>query len=162
MTDEVINQGIKLRNKIKEINDVLYSITPYLHNDIEITVQKKVLNYNGEKLYYRLKYDSPLWMAIESSLKDMRPDYQKQFDEHGRFNLPSLLAAMETQDRKKEIDALAETIEGADLLRDFISNSWSCSHHTTEYCWFAAGDKGFAYGFYLGHSCLVVPTILYR
>ena len=83
-------------------------------------------------------------------------------DKHGRFNLPSLLAAMETQDRKKEIDTLAETIEGADLLRDFISNSWSCSHHTTEYCWFAAGDKGFAYGFYLGHSCLVVPTILYR
>ena len=83
-------------------------------------------------------------------------------DEHGRFNLPSLLAAMEIQDRKKEIDALAETIEGADLLRGFISNSWSCSHHTTEYCWFAAGDKGFAYGFYLGYSCLVVPTILYR
>ena len=24
------------------------------------------------------------------------------------------------------------------------------------------GSKGFAYGFYLGHSCLVVPTILYR
>ena len=53
MTDEIINQGIKLRDKIKEIDDVLYSITPYLHNDIEITVQKKVLNYNGEKLYYR-------------------------------------------------------------------------------------------------------------
>ena len=81
MTDEIINQGIKLRDKIKEINDVLYSITPYLHNDIEITIQKKVLNYNGEKLYYRLKYDSPLWIAIESSLKNMRPDCQKQFDE---------------------------------------------------------------------------------
>lgn len=82
MTDEIINQGIKLRDKIKEIDDILYSITPYLHNDIEITIQKKVLNYNNrEKLYYRLKYDSPLWMAIESSLKDMRSDYQKQFDE---------------------------------------------------------------------------------
>ena len=52
MTDEIINQGIKLRDKIKEIDDVLYSITPYLHNDIEITIQKKVLNYNnGEKGY---------------------------------------------------------------------------------------------------------------
>ena len=81
MTDEIINQGIKLRDKIKEIDDVLYSITPYLHNDIEITVQKKVFDYNGEKLYYRLKYDSPLWIAIESSLKDMRSDFQKQFDE---------------------------------------------------------------------------------
>ena len=81
MTDEIINQGIKLRDKIKEINDVLYSITPYLHNDIEITVQKKVHDYNGETLHYRLKYDSPLWIAIESSLKDMRSDFQKQFDE---------------------------------------------------------------------------------
>ena len=81
MTDEIINQGIKLRDKIKEINDVLYSITPYLHNDIEITVQKKVHDYNGENLHYRLKYDSPLWIAIESSLKDMRSDFQKQFDE---------------------------------------------------------------------------------
>ena len=81
MTDEIINQGIKLRDKIKEIDDVLYSITPYLHNDIEITVQKKVHDYNGENLHYRLKYDSPLWIAIESSLKDMRSDFQKQFDE---------------------------------------------------------------------------------
>lgn len=81
MTDEIINQGIKLRDKIKEIDDVLYSITPYLHNDIEITIQKKTFNYNGEKLYYRLKYDSPLWIAIESSLKDMKSDFQKQFDE---------------------------------------------------------------------------------
>ena len=81
MTDEIINQGIKLRDKIKEINGVLYSITPYLHNDIEITVQKKVHDYNGENLHYRLKYDSPLWIAIESSLKDMRSDFQKQFDE---------------------------------------------------------------------------------
>ena len=83
-------------------------------------------------------------------------------DEHGRFNLSSLLAAMEIQDQKKKIDSLTETIEGADLLRDFTSNSWSCSHHTTDYCWFAAGGKGFAYGFYLGYSCLVVPTILYK
>ena len=39
MTDEIINQGIKLKDSIKEIDDVLYSITPYQHNDIEITVQ---------------------------------------------------------------------------------------------------------------------------
>ena len=38
MTEEIINKGIKLKNRIKEIDDVLYSITPYLHNDIEITV----------------------------------------------------------------------------------------------------------------------------
>lgn len=82
MTDEILNQGIKLKDDIKEIDDILHSITPYLHNDIEITIQKKVRNCNnGEKLYYRLKYDSPLWIAIESSLKDMRSDFQRRFDE---------------------------------------------------------------------------------
>ena len=82
MTDEIFNQGRKLKDSIKEINDILHSITPYLHNDIEITVQKKIYNCNnGEKLHYRLRYDSPLWIAIESSLKDMRSDFQKQFDE---------------------------------------------------------------------------------
>ena len=82
MTDEILNQGIKLKDGVKEIDDILNSITPYLHNDIEITIQKKVHNCNnGEKLYYRLKYDSPLWIAIESSLKDMRSDFQRRFDE---------------------------------------------------------------------------------
>ena len=60
MTDEIINQGIRLRDKIKEIDDVLYSITPYLHNDIEITIQKKTFNYNGEKLYIDIRQDNPL------------------------------------------------------------------------------------------------------
>lgn len=83
MTDEMIDQGIRLRDRIKEINEVLHSITPYMNNDIEITVQKKVFDYNGEKLYYRLKYNSPLWKAIESSLRDMRSDLQKQFEELG-------------------------------------------------------------------------------
>ena len=82
MTEEIFNQGIKLRDSIKEINDILHSITPYLHSDIEITVQRKVRNCNdGGKLCYRLTYDSPLWIAIESSLKNMRSDFQKQFDE---------------------------------------------------------------------------------
>ena len=83
MTDEIIDQGIKLRDRIREIDEVLYSITPYMHNDVEITVQKKVFDFNGEKLYYRLKYNSPLWKAIESSLKDIRSDLQKQFEELG-------------------------------------------------------------------------------
>ena len=79
-----------------------------------------------------------------------------------QFSLPSLLAAMEIQHQKEEIDALAETIEGADLLRDFTSSVWSCSRSNTGYGWVADGSIGFAYGNYLYDAALAVPTILYR
>ena len=78
------------------------------------------------------------------------------------FWLPSLLAAMEIQHQKAEIDALAETIEGSDLLRDFTSNVWSCSRSLANGGWFASGSFGCAFGFSLSSSYLAVPTILYR
>ena len=78
------------------------------------------------------------------------------------FCLPSLLAAMELQHQKKEIDALAETIEGADLLRDFTSSVWSCSRFHADLCWCAGGSYGFAYSSSLYYSYLVVPLVLYR
>lgn len=82
------------------------------------------------------------------------------------FWLPSLLAAMETQHQKEEIDALAEAIEGADLLRDFTSSVWSCSRTSLNGVWFAS--RGYVYagqasaGGGLGCAGLAVPTILYR
>lgn len=79
-----------------------------------------------------------------------------------QFSLPSLLAAMEIQHQKAEIDALAETIEGADLLRDFTSYVWSCSRSSPYSGWIASGSIGYAYNNYLGAACLAVPTILYR
>lgn len=78
------------------------------------------------------------------------------------FCLPSLLAAMELQHQKAEIDALAETIEGADLLRDFTSGVWSCSGYYAGYDWCADGGYGFAYYGYLCFSNLAVPLVLYR
>ena len=84
-----------------------------------------------------------------------------------QFSLPSLLAALEIQHQKEEIDALAETIEGADLLRDFTSSVWSCSRTSLNGVWFESG--GYVYagssglnGGGLGTACLAVPTILYR
>lgn len=83
-------------------------------------------------------------------------------DKRGIFLLPSLLAAMEIQHQKKEIDALAETIEGADLLRDFTSYVLSCSRCGEASCWFVNGNDGYANSILLFNSRLVVPTILYR
>lgn len=83
-------------------------------------------------------------------------------DGHGRFNLSSLLASLEIQHQKKEIDALVETIEGADLLRDFPSCVWSCSLASSYSYWYAFGGTGYASYSAIHDSNLAVPTILYR
>ena len=82
-------------------------------------------------------------------------------DKHGLFYLPSLIAALEIQHQAVEIDALAETIEGADLLKDFASGIWSCSRYISYYGWFAGG-YGYAAAGDLYFTYLAVPTILYR
>ena len=92
-------------------------------------------------------------------------EFVSQFssDAHGAvFALPSLVAAMELQAQKKEIDALAETIEGADLLSDFTSGVWSCSRCNANYGWYANGGSGYANSYYLYYSYLAVPLVLYR
>lgn len=82
---------------------------------------------------------------------------------YGRdFCLPSLLAALEIQHQKEDIDALAETIEGADLLRDFTSSVWSCSRFSAYDGWIASGCFGFTSYGSLSFAYLAVPTILYR
>lgn len=81
---------------------------------------------------------------------------------YSNFALPSLLAAMEIQCQKKEIDALAKTIEGADLLRDFTSNVWSCSRSGSRFGLHAHGGVGYALNGLLSTSYLAVPTLLYR
>ena len=102
--------------------------------------------------------------SVLFSLSSPAAKWVRQFAsfDYGHRNLPSLLAAMEIQYQKEEIDALAETIEGADLLRDFTSYVWSCSRIVTDRGWFAGGGSGYAYYGSLGIANLAVPTILYR
>lgn len=82
-------------------------------------------------------------------------------DKHGIFGLPTLLAAMELQYQKDDIDALAETIEGAHLLRDFTIHVWSCSRYRKSGGWVANGHYDFAYDKNVYYSFLAVPVILY-
>ena len=82
-------------------------------------------------------------------------------DTHGFFNLPSLLAAMELQHQKMYIDTLADTIEGADLLRDFTSIVWSCSRKSRISGWLASGKAGCSLDDSLYFPYLAIPVILY-
>ena len=99
-----------------------------------------------------LELDSPAaeWVSLFCS------------DEHGRFNLPSLLAALEIHHQRKEIDALAETIEGTDLLKDYVPSISSCSRCSKESCWYVVGYGGYTEGKRLDYYNLIVPTILYK
>ena len=84
-------------------------------------------------------------------------------DRYGIFTLPSLLAAMEIQHQSEEIDDLAKTIEGADILKDFSSFACSCSRSGKSGCWFAdrfRKNLNTALLDFLPY--VVVPTILYR
>lgn len=82
-------------------------------------------------------------------------------EEGYHFNLPSLLAALELQHQKKEIDALSETIEGADLLEDFSAGFWSCSRYGSGHGWVAYGSNGFAGYVNLYYRYAAVPLVLY-
>lgn len=83
-------------------------------------------------------------------------------DGHGIFGLPTLLAALEVVDQKKDIDALAETIEGADLLKDFSAYVWSCSRCGSGDGWVAYGLGGFAGNDVLCIRFAAVPLVLYK
>lgn len=117
-------------------------------NEIEALKKKD----NISSTYALVKCESPAAKFVA----------QIRSDEHVIFALPTLLAAMEIQDQKKDIDELAETIEGADLLRDFTSYVWSCSRYSENGGWSAIGYIGFANYVSLCNSILAVPTILYR
>ena len=87
---------------------------------------------------------------------------QFKYAKYSNFALPSFPAAMEIQDHQEEIDTLAETIEGADLLRYYTSGIWSCSRSGASFCRYVDFTYGYAGNCNLSNSCLVVPTILYR
>lgn len=104
--------------------------------------------------------------ATEALLMCKSPaaEYVSSFrsDRYGIFRLPTLLAAMELQHQKEDVDALAETIEGADLLRHNQSIVWSCSRYSKNRCWFANGHFGYSFGIYFHYSLLTVPIVLYK
>ena len=136
----------------------------YAERPIFVSDQGKNWRVEGETEIEALK-NTDTTEKTNALLKtgSMAAEWVSQFysKEHGRFNLSSLLAAVETQHQKKEIDDLAKTIEGADLLENFTSYTYSSSWRNSYSFWYTDGDEcRHWYGLY--DSFLVVPTILYR
>lgn len=106
----------------------------------------------NDKTQALLKIESPAaeWVSQVSSAA------------HTIFSLPSLVAAIEIRHQMREIDSLAETISGADLLRNYTSIIWTCSRNS-EYTFWGAYD-GYENALY-GAACyefLAVPVLLYK
>lgn len=88
--------------------------------------------------------------------------FVRQFNSniYGSYNLPTLIAAIEISNQSKDINAIAKTIEGADLIEDDAEIS-TCFQATNFSRWFAYG------GGFLGSTASVypntcVPTIVYK
>ena len=118
--------------------------------ETEIEALKSEDNTYKTKQLFGLNSSAAMWV------------YQFWSDKYGIFYLPSLLAAMGIQRQKENIDTLAETIEGVDLLRDFTNITWSCSRFSLDAGWVLLGNISFASFGYLYSSYLAVPTVLYR
>lgn len=140
-------------------------IYPRYSEEVMLPVDK-IESWNAKRIseIEALKKADNAW-ATGALLKCGSPaaEYVSNFHsgKYGLFGLPTLLAAMEIQDQKFDIDELAETIGGADLLRDFTSNVWSCSRCGEYSGWVAYGNGGFATDISLYGGALAVPVILY-
>ena len=174
MAKIIYKEGCEGQNRLESIEGI----------EIDLLNARKALIYpklaNAELVNY---YDIEKWSAKEvNEVKALKLEdsnwatgallrigspaakHVSQFgsDRHGIFALPTLLAALEIIDQEREIDTLAETIEGADLLKDFSAFVWSCSRCGSVSGWIASGYGGFAGSNYLYTRYLAVPTILYR
>lgn len=107
--------------------------------------------------------DSTREMDELLALGSSAAEFVRQFksDLYGRFNMPTLLAALEIIYHRDDINALANIIEGADFLEENVDVT-SCSYYNQVGMWVASGCGGFASADGLNNSHLCVPTIVYK
>lgn len=98
-------------------------------------------------------------LALDSSAAEFVRQFKS--DLYGRFNMPTLLAALEIIYHRDDINALANIIEGADFLEENVDVT-SCSYYNQVGMWVASGCGGFASADSLNNSHLCVPTIVYK
>lgn len=170
----VYKKGLEGQNTLKSIEGIEIEllngqkalIYPKYSEEVMLP-ENKIASWNAKETIKieALKKEDNLW-ATGALLRCGSPaaEHVSNFrsDKYGIFGLPTLLAALELNHQKEDIDALAETIEGADLLRDFTIYVWSCSRCDKYLGWIANDVYGIASGDFLYASCLAVPVVLYK
>lgn len=174
MAKIIYKQGFEGQNRLEHIEGIEISL---------LNGQKALIYPKYENAALINRADISKWTAKEENeikaLKKMdnnwdtgelldlnspAAEYVSQFssDGQGIFALPTLLAALEIIDQKKDIDALAKTIEGADLLGNFSSHIWTCSRYFSCGGWSASGGYSYVDGDGLYQEHTVVPVALYE
>ena len=151
---------IELLNGYKALVFPKYKALPLLDEDkIESWKASKLTEIQALKVIDGKALTDELLELGSPAAEFVRQFKSKKYDE---FDLPTLLAAGEIVDQKKDIDALAETIKGADLLRNYGSDLWSCCRASSTYAWNALGNYGFFFYYNLCYVFSAVPVSLYR
>ena len=174
MAKIIYKEGCEGQNRLESIEGIEIELLNGQKALIYPRYSEKVMLTGSDKI---CNWDSPTETEIEALKREYAGYRTEQLvalgspaamwvtqfyaDNYGVFALPSLLAAMEIQYQKKDIDVLAETIEGADLLRNFTYDVWTCSRYNDVLNWMVVGSFGFADKEYSICSALAVPTILY-
>mgnify|MGYP004581260811 FL=1 len=91
-------------------------------------------------------------------------NYTRQFksDVYGAFNIPTLFVATEIEYHSKEINDVAKTIEGADLINEYYASIWSCIRCGWDYGWVVSTYYGIVCRNNLSCPCTCVPTLVYK
>lgn len=174
MAKIIYKEGLEDQNRLECIEGIAIEllngqkalIYPKYSREVMLTGSDKICNWDSptETEIEALKREYACYRTEQLvALGSPAAMWVTQFyaDNYGVFALPTLLAAMEIQYQKKDIDVLAETIEGADLLCNFTYDVWTCSRHNDSFSWIAVGSFGFADKEHSFASALAVPTILY-
>ena len=91
-------------------------------------------------------------------------NYIRQFksDVYGAFSIPTLFVATEIEYHLKEINDVAKTIEGADLINEYYASIWSCIRCERDYGWIVSVYYGTICRCNLSCPCTCIPTIVYK
>ncbi len=174
MAKIIYKEGLEGQNKIECIDGIEiellngYKALVYpKYSELPLLNEAKIKDWEASKLSEIQALKVVDGKALTDELLELgspAAKFVRQFksDRRGGFDLPTLLAAGEIADQKKDIDARAETIEGADLLRDYGSYLWSCCRNSSYSAWGAHGYYGFFYGDVLCGELSAVPVSLYR
>lgn len=80
----------------------------------------------------------------------------------GDYSLPGLREAEAVVTFRKDIDKLASSIEGADLIERPLLYIWSGFRYRANLAWFAFGNLGYFYGGLFCGGFLAVPVSLFQ
>lgn len=158
---------IELLNGYKALVYPKYKELPLLKNTLPLLKNTKLERWKASGLTEMQAFKVIDGKALTDELLELgspAAKFVRQFksDRRGEFDLPTLLAAGEIVDQKIDINALAETIEGADLLRNVYLYFWSCCRHSFYYAWLAIGYHGFLFNHSLYYEASTVPTKIYK